>query len=116
MWSDHPARSAAGLAVLASRLVRIIMDAVHFTEACVRLARERGITTPWHRLSFDQRYSIIREIEATLPKPVPARPPIRELNGGASGGIGGGIGLPPGVEERGTTAAPSVEGGRGHHY
>ena len=90
------------------------MDAVHFTEACVKLARERGITTPWHRLSFNQRYPIIQEIEAALPKPGPVRPPIRELNGGASEGISGGTGLPLGVKQLETAAAPSGEGWRDH--
>jgi hypothetical protein len=80
----------------------------------VKVARERGITTPWHKLSFNERYCIIQEIEATLSKPRPLRPPIREFNGGASEGIGGGIGLPLGVKKLETPAAPSGEGWRDH--
>lgn len=80
----------------------------------MRLARELGITTPWHKLSFNQRYPIIQKIEATLPKPRPVLPPIRELNGGASQGIAGGAGLLLGVKKLERPAAPSGEGWRDH--
>jgi hypothetical protein len=37
--------------------------------ACVKVARERG--TFWHKLSFEQQYQIRKEVEASMPKPVP---------------------------------------------
>ena len=68
------------------------MDAVHFVEACVKLARERGITKPLRQWSFAERESIVRAVEATSSPPPPVIPPIRSIHGGASAAIPGGTG------------------------
>jgi len=76
------------------------MDAVRFNDACVKLARERGLY--WPRMTFDQKLEIMRQIEANLPKPPQPTIPTRgALPDGSSPGIGGGVAGPlPGSEAR----------------
>jgi hypothetical protein len=70
------------------------MDVEQMTECARRAWLKHGVS--WLRLSFDQRYEIIREYEAGRPprsKPAAVKIPVRGADG-SSEGIGGGVGKP----------------------